>query len=112
MRRPSTPADSISIPALARACGYSGTYLYRLIARGDGPAVRPHGRQAVIRLDAAITWVETHLRGLLRPTRRRRMEDCLKDLRVQRDFARAQARQRSYRYARSRYGAQRAQEAA
>jgi hypothetical protein len=55
-------------------------------------------------VDFAILWLERTLRGNLPPLRRRRFEEALKDLRVARVFARAQARQRQQHSARSRYG--------
>ena len=101
MRTPSGPSNSISIPALAAACGYSGTWLYSLVKRGQGPQTHGHGKLTLVPLDAAIRWVEARLRGRLPRLRRARMEDALKDLRVARVFYRSHERRRQQHSARS-----------
>jgi hypothetical protein len=95
-------STALSIPALASLLGVSSQRMYQLLAANRGPKTRGHGRQSCIPLDAAITWIEGELRTLYAtggsPQRRRRYEDALRELRVQRVFERAQARQRQQRF--------------
>jgi predicted DNA-binding transcriptional regulator AlpA len=95
-------STALSIPAFARLLGLSSQRMYQLLGANRGPKTRGHGRQSAIPLDSAISWIEAELHTLYAtggsPQRRRRFEDALRELRVQRVFERAQARQRQQRF--------------
>jgi hypothetical protein len=91
MRRPSNPANYVTLPELGRLCGLSSGAMYNIQRRGTGPLTRPLGKQEVVPFGAAVSWAEDRKRqhSKLNAAQGRALEDAIRELRVRWVFARA-----------------------
>lgn len=58
---------ALSVPRAAKAAGISRSYLWELIAAGEGPLVVRIGKRAVIRRDALDDWLKQR-EGIWKPS--------------------------------------------
>jgi predicted DNA-binding transcriptional regulator AlpA len=85
----------VTLPELGRLCGLSPQGMYNVMRRGTGPLTRPLGKQEVVPFGAAVSWAEDRRKwGKLTATRRRALEDGIRELRVRWVLHRAAERRR------------------
>jgi hypothetical protein len=93
----STLRDGLSVPTLARLCGFTHSRLYQLIRSGKGPQLTPIERspysdshkkpESYVRWDDALTWLQERADAPWMWSRRERYLLALRKVRVERAHA-------------------------